>query len=265
MRLDLGVGDFVRAVKLSYLRAALEELAPEGSRVNVSRISVVTGMTRKEVALFLRSSMGSNAASPPGKHMEQRALRVLRGWTTDPLFQTEAGRPAALEVRGEQRTFSSLVRAYGGDVTPTAVLRELERMNAIARTRHGKLRLRVRSVSPKSSSQSIAEFARVLRDFVDTAAQIITPKDASLFFGYRDAWVSTEEQAALFQRTFSRRAASFLESVEQWKRRQRTPSSMYAGLKRSTARVGLGVYLVQRGPASRTKIQKRRQRLGKSN
>jgi hypothetical protein len=139
LRSGVGVDALIRAAKQAYIRAAIAELLPPGSRVNVSRISVATGMSRREIAALVT---GSNCLRRPLKHPKgQRAFRVLHGWNTDPSFHNRRGQPAELPLKGRGHTFGVLVRRYGGDVTPVAVLRELERLNTVTMSR-GRLRLR---------------------------------------------------------------------------------------------------------------------------
>jgi hypothetical protein len=247
---DLGAGPLVYAAKLAYLRAAIEAVAPRGARPNVSRLSVVTGMTRKEISSLLKNPVRPTKGVMPKVALEQRALRVIRGWASDPLFKTRRGRPADLNVRGSAPDFAALVRAYGGDVTSASVLKELERINVVTRSKQGKLRLK--SVKPRLNEQSSAhlvEFAHLLKDFVDTTSQLMHPSRPPVYFGFRDSWADTESQAALFQRTFARRAAVLLAGVEQWQARQRDGMGKIPRRSRQAAtRVGLGVYLVQNDP-----------------
>lgn len=242
IRCDLGIGALVKAAKLSFLRAAIEEVVPAGARKNISRLAVVTGMTRKEVASLLEHSK-KLVATPK---LEQRAMKVLRGWRTDPRFVARNGKPIDLKLHGDSPTFNSLVRAYGGDVTTRAVLKELERVNAVTRDRTGRLRLRSRFPrrNPRSAQQ-LLEFSTMLQDFTETLSQTVRERPP-LYFGFRDARVVDTTQAALFHRTFSRRAASLLEGVEQWRDRHlSTPGRKQVG----GTSVGIGVYLVQRDPA----------------
>lgn len=258
---DLGAGPLVLAAKAAYLRAAIEAVAPRGARPNVSRLSVVTGMTRKEVSLLLRSTASEAGLVTPKAALEQRTLRVVRGWTTDPLFRTRRGRPADLSLRGDGPDFETLVRAYGGDVTTASVLKELERTNAVTRNRQGKLRLRnLKSRLGARPSTHLSEFANLLNDFVATTSQVIQPNPAPLYFGFRDSLIDTAGQAALFQRTFARRAAVLLASVEQWQARQRDGVHKVSPRRRQSAtRVGLGVYLVQNDPVAGAPSARERQ------
>jgi len=247
IRGEFGAGALVRAAKLSYLHAAIEEVVPSGARTNISRLSVITGMTRKEVSALLKYSRNENEVAHTGRPMEQRALRVLQGWARDPRFQTRSGRAAELDINGDQRTFRSLVRAYGGDVTPGSVLRELERLNAVTRSRSGRIRPRIRSKRASRSSQQITEFAGLIRDFASTIIQVVEPKDPPVFFGFRESILASKGQAALFQRTFARRAALLLESAEKWQERQtKSLTRMPNRAKESASQIGIGVYLVDR-------------------
>src|SRR2546428_1787740 len=110
----IGVGDFVTLVKVAYVRAAREqgrESGAERTRPNASRIALVTGLTRVEVANILA---GEHAERPHDLGRRQRAERVLSGWWNDSTFQDSRGEPAVLSVRGSRRSFAALVARYSG-------------------------------------------------------------------------------------------------------------------------------------------------------
>jgi hypothetical protein len=254
---NLGVWDLIRAAKQAYLRAAIAQLFPAGSRVNASRLSVATGLTRKEVAALVSRS-AADLARNSGTTKYQRAFRVLRGWMADPRFRSNAGGPAALPLRGERRSFSLLVKLYGGDVTPNAVLRELERMNAVRFARSGTISLR-RARHVEKPTQRLAELARVFGDLANTTCGE-KRVNATPFFGFRDCIVRSSDQVARFQRIFSTRAAAVLEGADQWFASQRaraTPSDVSG----SGQRVGIGVYLIKEsGEEDLLRVAKKRRR-----
>jgi hypothetical protein len=242
IRSELGAGELVRAAKLSFVRAAASEVMPGNSRLNVSHLAVVTGLTRKEVSSLL--GKGSKATGVRKPAMEQRALRVLRGWRVDPLFHSPMGRPARLSLRGDRRAFPQLVKTYAGDVTPIAVLKELQRLKLIAIDGE-KVCLRTsRMRTSAEASLQLAELARVLTDFASTASRTGSKQDPPGFFGLRESLVSTEEQASLFHRTYSRRAALMLESIEQWAANQRNARPRPRVERAKKRRIGLGIYLI---------------------
>lgn len=174
-------------------------------------------------------------------------MRVLRGWRLDPRFHGRSGQPANLLMRGGERTFASLVKLYAGDVTPTSVLRELERMEAVSTTRDGTLRMRALTGRVRSHAPSqVLEVTRLLGDFASTIAQSPAAENPP-FFGYKDCIIPSPNDAALFRRAFSRRAAALLGSFDQWQ--------LSRGKIRESsgkcAHVGIGVYLVNKAAPRR--------------
>ena len=221
----------------------MEDLFPAAARINISRLSVATGLTRKEVSLLVDKLKGRKARLLP-RAKEQRAIRVLRGWSIDPRFHGRSGEPAQLPLQGRRKAFAQLVKLYGGDVTPTSVLRELEQMDAVSFTRSGLLRMRAGSRRLRSyAPQRMLEVARLLGDFAGTVSQSTINDNVPAFFGYRDCNVPSPDDAALFQRTFSERAVALLESFGQWRGSRRGTRRTY----NNGPRVGIGVYLVRKG------------------
>ena len=245
---SVGIDELIRAAKRAYLRAAIDVIVPTGRRLNASRLSVATGMTRKEVSALLNYSRDEERLATRGSG-EQRALRVLRGWLTDPRFQARDGRPAEVYVSGQRRSFRQLVKLYGGDVTPNSVLRELERMGAIEHTSCGALRVRRRRTDHgQRPDYQLSELAKLFEDFV---AAVTAPSSEPSYFRFKDAVVSSSGEAAAFMGTFSRRAGALLDGFEQWSAGQELAQTMdreQAGAKR----IGIGLYLVNASsPAAR--------------
>jgi hypothetical protein len=133
----IGVADFVPLLKVAYVRAAREQASgSELKRPNVSRIAVITGLTRGEVANIL----ASGAADRPHDRGRQRAERVLSGWWNDPNFHEDSGSPAILPLRGGRRSFGALVERYSGERWLVAAIRdELLRVKAIRQLSDGRL------------------------------------------------------------------------------------------------------------------------------
>jgi AcrR family transcriptional regulator len=135
----IGVADFLPLVKIAYVRAASERGRTSGAepeRPNVSRIAVITGLTRVEVAGILESG----AADRPHDHGRQRAERVLSGWWNDSNFHDDLGNPAILPVHGGHRSFAALVERYSGARALVAAIRdELLRVKAIKHLSDGRL------------------------------------------------------------------------------------------------------------------------------
>jgi len=91
----VGVGEFNQLAKIAYTRAA-RDAVPE-ARPNISRIAVLTGIPRSEVAEILRRPEEYRADPERGL---QRAERVLQGWWKDADFCDRNGEPAKLPYGG---------------------------------------------------------------------------------------------------------------------------------------------------------------------
>jgi hypothetical protein len=241
-----GIDKLVRAAKRAYLRAAVEGVLPTGQRINISRLSVATGMTRKEVSTLLRGSPDKgNRNTDSRTRGEQRALRVLRGWSSDPRFQSRGGRPGTLPYRGQTKSFAYLVKLYGGDVTPKSVQRELERMGLVEPTRAGGLRLRATRRRSTIEAYQISDLARLFEDFAFAVMRPHPNSEAPSFFGFKDSTVPSASDAAFFMSRFSRRAAVLLEDFQEWSAGRELATS--ASQANAGVRVGLGVYLLRSG------------------
>ena len=142
----IGIGEFVTVAKSAYVRAAREEGRRAGGEVkrpNASRISVVTGLTRLEVAAILAAGDDGPVAPDRGR---QRAERVLAGWWNDSDFHDERGEPAPLPMRGTRRSFQALVRLYSGERWRSAtILDELLRVKAVRQLPDGRIKALSRS------------------------------------------------------------------------------------------------------------------------
>lgn len=136
LAVGIGVGDFMALVKVAYVRAARDEGREKHGelRPNASRIAVVTGLTRGEVAAMLAADTDERRTSERGR---QRAERVLSGWWNDPDFQTTLGDPAVLPIAGSRRSFKELVKRYSNEPRVTPILDELLRVNAVKRLPDG--------------------------------------------------------------------------------------------------------------------------------
>lgn len=124
----IGVGEFNQLAKMAYARAA-RDAAPE-ARPNISRIAVLTGIPRGEVAEILRRPEEYRTEPERGV---QRAERVLQGWWKDADFCDGKGEPLKLPLRGPRRSFAALVKRYAGDPRVRTLLKELLRVKAVRR------------------------------------------------------------------------------------------------------------------------------------
>ena len=119
LRNGVPYGTLADLVRRSFVDVAWHEYAPKGRKQTISRVSALTGMTRKEVKRLLELGDSQEA---PDQLRYSRAVRVISGWLHDRDFQDAGGAPADLPVDGEARSFAMLVRRYSGDIPSRAML-----------------------------------------------------------------------------------------------------------------------------------------------
>lgn len=147
LRYGLTYAAFDEVARRVFVEVTGKEFALPGRKLSDSRIAVLTGLTRREIAK-IRKTDG------PGEDDEDRlnrAARVIAGWRRDPEFRGAGGKPLALPFEDGAPSFHSLVRRYAGDVPTRATLDELLRVGAAERTRDGRIRLIARAYVPPAA------------------------------------------------------------------------------------------------------------------
>jgi len=144
LRAGIGYREFEEISKSAYVDVATDDYGLRGRPTNISRVAVMTGLTRKEVRR-LRDKRAAGEATLVVKSTPMAA--VLHRWYTEAEFLTDSARPLDLPFDGEGTTFSLLVRKFGGDIPPGAMRTELLRINAIEEIRGGDLKVLKRNVS----------------------------------------------------------------------------------------------------------------------
>ncbi len=145
-------------------------------RVNGSRVAVLTSLRRAEVRRLLTRR---DHAEHLDRIRQPRTERVMAAWRTDPRYVKRDGLPRRLPINGRSASFSSLVKAFAGDVPPRAVLEELRRLNAVRETSKG-VELIGSGLPKPSVRKSLRDVLEVLVDGLDTATRSSSSKSASV-------------------------------------------------------------------------------------
>lgn len=129
LRNGVAYGTFAEMVKKTYADVAWEEFAEPGRKPTVSRVSVLTGLTRKEASRLLELSSDDDGSA--GLRYN-RAVRMISGWLNDPEFSDAQGQPAVLDIDQGNASFAELTRRYSGDMPVQAILRVLESAGSVS-------------------------------------------------------------------------------------------------------------------------------------
>jgi hypothetical protein len=151
-------------VRKTYVDVAEAEFQIDGKRQTTARISVITGLNRKEVARL----RGSPALSDEDQKRWNRAAKILGAWLRDAEFLDRKGDPLDLAVDEGEPSFARLVKKHSGDMQPMAIADELLRVGAIERV-EGRFRMTTRGYVPAQDPESIAEILGIdTAEFIET-------------------------------------------------------------------------------------------------
>jgi hypothetical protein len=245
-------------VKLAFIRAAAGS-SSSGGKMNVSAISVTTGLTRKEIGTLLELTREKSKLRLRDIAL-QRTDRVIQGWRTDPEFLDRAGRPALISLRGKEQSLDALAKRYAGDVTTSSVERELRRIGATTLVSPGVLKLAKPNALRGGHDQgTLQQMAARVQDLATTLLANTYRNSHPLFTAFREAKALPPDVAAVFIKTFTERSAMLLDSVDRWFALQPKSRQALKTGEASTHRVGIGVYMVDEPAGSRKPMPPRRQ------
>ena len=152
LRYGVGFSEFAEVVKTSFVDVATTEFGIRGRPTNISRIAVMTGLTRKEVRR-LRNVLESGERLLTVKSTP--ISEIIHRWHSESDFLDGHGRPAKLRFSGDDNSFSDLVKRFGGDVPPGAMRTELKRVGSITEDVDGNLSIVKRSIVPTDKTDNL--------------------------------------------------------------------------------------------------------------
>jgi len=167
IRSGISYGETAELLRAVFVEVAGRDFDLVERKTSLSRIAILTGLTRKEVAKqdeILRSgalNFDSNL---------NRVIRVLEGWHNDPTYTGPYGMPMELPFESPtSASFAGLVRRHSGDMAPRAMLDELIRVGAVEQMASGAFKVLMRAYMPRDyHPDALHRFGEVVRDFVNT-------------------------------------------------------------------------------------------------
>ena len=186
---------FADIAKRAYVDVAMNDFSVPGRRkVSDSRISTITGLTRKEVRRVKNLEIHAGAAKAAEHY--NRAARVIFGWIHDPKYMDDKGLPLVLPFDGDSPSFSELVRHYSGDVPPRAVLDELEQVGVVVVLANNAIKIMKRGYIPSASeTEKLKLFGRDTAGLITTIDRNIYGKDAQPFFQRKVCYDALSDEA----------------------------------------------------------------------
>ena len=122
LRNGIAYGSFSEVARRVFVEVAFEDFTIPRKKQTVSRVSALTGLTRKEVSRIRDTEPDDDSEA---SQRYNRAIRVISGWQNDPKYSDESGNTLTLSIDSNEPSFASLVRAYSGDIPTKAMLNVL--------------------------------------------------------------------------------------------------------------------------------------------
>lgn len=181
LRNGISFNEISEVLKGAYARVAATDFAVPGRPMSYSRLSITTGIARRDFDRVLgeeerlRRALESNAS---------QIANVLQGWHNDPEYMGPYGFPRDLEFSREAGgglSFEDLVERYAPGVDAQLMLEELIRYRAAAIAEEsGMIHVEKRTFIPEQMAPEVIEiFARGVRRYVETVDHNLGEQEAT--------------------------------------------------------------------------------------
>ena len=238
--------EFSAVSKAVFVEVASRDYGIGGRLTNISRVSILTGIGRKEVKRLRESDDTATPAKLADKSTD--ATRLLAGWHQDPDFIDESGGPRALDQTGAL-SFTTLCERYAGDVPVSAMLKELKRVGAVEEN-DGQLRAVSRYYMPvRTDAQWLLSAGSAFHDFGNNLNHNLGAKDraSTLFLGRATNADIPKSAEPAFHAFLEEQGQSFLERVDDWL----TTHAAAPDTDTDRVRLGVGLFAIEGGDSDK--------------
>jgi hypothetical protein len=236
LRYGVPYGVLADLARRAYAEVGWHDFAPPGRKQTISRVSALTGLTRKEVRRLVESR---DQGVAPDQARYSRAIRVISGWTHDRAFQDANGKPALLPVDGEHRSFTLLVRKYSGDIPVRAMLSTLVEAGSVTVTKNGVRLVRKAYVPARDVTEKIRILGQDVSELVDTIEHNLHAPAEDLHFQRKVTYDNISPEAVAGLRKLSaRKSQALLELLD----REFSKNDLDRKRRRGGKCISVGIY-----------------------
>jgi hypothetical protein len=244
LMLDAGitVHEFSALVRERAVRIALRRVTRETGRVSKSRVAIITGLARAEVARILNTE-DDFSQRRTGQHP---ARKVLAAWYGNQRFLAANGDPAVLPIFGKRRSFECLVTRYSGGIPVRAMLDQLTQIQAVEVLSGQRVKARSRlPIFTGLTSHAITSLGERTSDLLETLKRNLRSSNKPLFEA--TAVVTDIEPSAvpLVRRDLAEQGIAFIDGANSLFARSRAKPTPSGQKKPRGCRVGVTVYYFQ--------------------
>ena len=169
-----------RLLKSLYVDIAKREFAIDGEEVTLSRLSLLTGIHRREAKRVSEESKTPDAPAPSAVSL---GTQVLARWTGEAPWVDAEGRPRPLPWADESGIdFRALVRSVSVDIHARSVLDDWLRLGVAVQDTRDRVVLRTAAFVPTKGFDEKAHFVgRNLRDHISAGFENLAADEAPHF------------------------------------------------------------------------------------
>ncbi|HEX9757000.1 MAG TPA: DUF6502 family protein [Nitrospiria bacterium] len=240
LRYGIPFGTFADLAEKVYVDIAYKEFRLKGRAKSISRTSILTGLTRKEVKRII------SLKDPEKIELTEefnRAARVISGWIRDPQFLNPAHEPLGLPLEGRGPTLAKLIKLYSGDVPVRAVLDELIRVGAIEKLANKQFKLLCRAYIPQTDKEGKFKILGTdVKDLITTIDHNLQTPPGHTFFQRKVYYDNLPVEALKeLRKKTNKRGQAFLEFFDRFlAQHDRDANPTIKGTQRK--RAGIGIY-----------------------
>ncbi len=238
--------EFSAVSKGVFVEVASRDYGIDGRPTNISRVSILTGIGRKEVKRLRDTAHTADPAKLVDKSTD--ATRLLAGWHQDTDFVDAHGHPRTL-ARNGALSFDTLCDRYAGDVPASAMLKELKRVGAVEE-KDGQLYAVNRYYMPvRADAQWLLSAGNTFQDFGNNLNDNLGAKDhaPTLFLGRATNADIPKSAEPAFHAFLEEQGQSFLERMDDWL----TTHAAAPDSDTDRIRLGVGLFAIAGGDSDK--------------
>jgi len=233
--------EFLDLVRGVYVETAVRDGLGDGSRPTRARVSISTGVARRDVDRFIDRE---GDVPVDQKSLTRTLMEMLHRWHTDPQFVGPYGIPLELERNSSKgRSFRELVHMINPSVNDADALEELVRLRAVVLSGETHIRAISRVLIPveEMSPAQLEFFGNALTRLADTLQFNMDPRNSAKRL--EQSVISDrglpKDVLPVFEKYVRERVTELLVEIDNWL----SPySANDLGPKEAPERVGLAVF-----------------------
>lgn len=257
IRNGLSFVEFSNISKSLYVDIATREYGIKGRETNISRVSLMTGLDRKEIKRIREErECEADTAKRPDK-----IAAILSSWFASADYTDEYGQPLELVFEGDGISFSRLVKECGGgSLAPITVLREFKRSKVVEETGAGKLRALRKDFIPNYhvddperppemiDPDAIAHGSSMLVDHINTIFHNLYREDMGQSARLDMRATNTSVKVSKIKEFYSlvdKLGMKALDEIDEWLEKNEIAGDDLGSEAEAVVRLGLGVYSIE--------------------